>query len=236
MATTAAPSFSVLVMTAPPPGLSGEAGGAFVKVDGRECLLRSVELFLNRDNVKQIQLIVEPDQIEEAKRRYGAHLSFSGVKLLSGGPRWFDQIAVAGPTIAADATHVIVHDAARPAVLFSDIDTLMEAAAKHEVCGLSSPVRATLVETDEGGDPLAYHLPDRYVQLLTPQSFSKGKFSQMATTKQELHASTVHLVKGSPLNIRVGHNGDASLAKTHLSMLPKPKKSPLTNPFEEAQW
>lgn len=232
----AAARFSVLVITAPPPGQLGEAGGAFVKIDGRECLLRSVELFLNRDNVAQIQLVVEPDQLEEAKRRYGAHLSFSGVKLLSGGPRWFDQVAVAGPTIAADATHVIVHDAARPAVPFSDIDALMEAAERYDVCGLSSPVRATLVETDEGGGPLAFHLPDRYVQLLTPQAFGRKKFSQMAETKQELHASTVHLVKGSPLNIRVGHAGDAGIAKMHLGMLPKPKKSPLTNPFEEAQW
>jgi len=230
------PIFSVLVMTAPPPGQLSEAGGAFLTVDGRECLLRSVELFLNRDNVKQIQLVVEPGQLDEAKRKFGPHLSFSGVKLLSGGPRWFDQIAVAGPTIAADATHVIVHDAARPAVPFSDIDALMDVAVKHEVCGLSSPVRATLVETDEGGNPLAYHLPDRYLQLLTPQCFSKGKFAQMATTKQELHASTAHLVNGSPLNIRVGHAGDAGIAKQHLAMLPKPKKAPLSSPFEEAQW
>ena len=44
--------FSVLLLTAPPPGLSGEAGGSLVKIDGREALLRSVELFLNRENVK----------------------------------------------------------------------------------------------------------------------------------------------------------------------------------------
>ena len=58
-------------LTAAPPGQAAEAGGAFVKIDGREALLRSVELFLNRDNVKQIQLVVLPDMLEEAKRKFG---------------------------------------------------------------------------------------------------------------------------------------------------------------------
>jgi hypothetical protein len=45
---------------AAPPGQTTEAGGAFVKIEGREALLRSVELFLNRDNVKQIQIVFSP--------------------------------------------------------------------------------------------------------------------------------------------------------------------------------
>ena len=50
-----AATFSVVIVTAAPAGQAAEAGGAFVKIDGREALLNSVELFLNRDNVKQIQ-------------------------------------------------------------------------------------------------------------------------------------------------------------------------------------
>ena len=33
---TAMAEFSVLVLTAPPPGQAAEAGGAFTKIDGRE--------------------------------------------------------------------------------------------------------------------------------------------------------------------------------------------------------
>ncbi len=54
------PKFAVIVLTAPPPGLAPEAGGAYVRVDGREALLRSVELFVNRAGVAQIQLAVDP--------------------------------------------------------------------------------------------------------------------------------------------------------------------------------
>jgi len=114
------PTFSVAILTAAPKGQPSEAGGAFVKIDGREALLRSVELFLNRDNVKQIQVVVLPDALEEARRKYGPHLSFSGVKLISGGPKWLDQVSAAAGNIAAEATHVILHDAARPVVAGTD--------------------------------------------------------------------------------------------------------------------
>jgi 2-C-methyl-D-erythritol 4-phosphate cytidylyltransferase len=228
--------FSVLVLTAAPPGMAGEAGGGYVKVDGREALLRSIELFLNRDRIKQIQLAVLPDMLEEAKRKHGAHLGFFGVKLISGGPKWFDQIKGAADKLSPDATHVIVHDAARPAVPFSDIDALMEAAENSDAVTLTAPLRTPLIEVDEGGNPLSYHQPASFVQLLTPQVYSKQRFSEMASAGKELHASQVKLLKGSPLNARLGGPGDATLVKAMLNMLPKPKVKPPSSPFEEAQW
>jgi 2-C-methyl-D-erythritol 4-phosphate cytidylyltransferase len=228
--------FSVVVMTAAPAGLAAEAGGAYVKIDGREALLRSVELFLNRDNVKQIQLAVLPDALEEAKRKFGAHLGFSGVKLISGGPKWVDQIKAAGQNVSPDATHVIVHDAARPAVPYSDIDALMEAAGKADAVTLASPLRTPLVEVDEGGNPLGYHMPASFMHLLTPQAYSKAKFAEMAAGGKELHPSQVRVLKGSSLNVRIGGGGDATLVKAMINMLPKPKIKPPSSPFEEAQW
>lgn len=228
--------FSVLVLTAPPPGQASEGGGAFVKIDGREALLRSVELFLNRDNVKQIQLALLPDSFEESKRKFGAHLGFSGVKLINAGPRWMDQIAAAESTIAPEATHVIVHDAARPAVPYSDIDALMVAAEKNPAVSLATPVRSALVEVDEGGNPLAFHLPANYMQLQTPQAYTKGKFQEMVQSKTEVHPSQLTLLKGSPLNIRAGGPGEAGLMKTMIGMMPKPKSKAPFSPFEEAQW
>jgi len=229
------PMFSVVILTAAPPGQAAEAGGAYVKVDGREALLRSIELFLNRDNVKQIQLAVLPDVLEEAKRKYGSHLSFSGVKILSAGPRWSDQIAAAAEKVSAEATHVLLHDAARPAVPYTDIDALMEEVEKSTAVALATPARTTLVEIDEGGSPMAYHLADRFMQLLTPQAFAKAKFVEMASSKREIHPSQLKLLKGSPLNVRISGPGDAGLAKSMLNMMPKPKLR-AANPFEEAQW
>src|SRR5690242_1749631 len=142
---TMAATFSVIVLTAAPPGQAGESGGAFVKIDGRESVVRAIELFLNRDNVKQIHVAFVPESAEEAKKRHGAHLSFSGVKVITGGPRWMDQIAAAKEKIAPEVSHVIVHDAARPAVPYTDIDAIMEAAEtmKKPALFLTTPARST---------------------------------------------------------------------------------------------
>jgi 2-C-methyl-D-erythritol 4-phosphate cytidylyltransferase len=230
--------FSVVILTAPPPGLAAEGGGgAIVKIDGREALLRTVELFLNRDNVKQVLVVFPAEQMDEAKRKFGGHFGFSGVKMVSANANtWMNHIAAAGKAIAAEATHVIVHDAARPAVPYSDIDALMAEAEKHDVVGLTMPVKSVLVELDEGGGPMAYHLPTRFAHLVTPQAFSLARFKSMAETEQEIHASEVTLVKGSPLNQRLNHGGETSMIKAMINMLPKPKIKAPSSPFEEAQW
>lgn len=229
-------TFSVAILTAAPTGQAGEAGGAFVKIDGREALLRSVELFLNRDPIKQIQLVVMADDMDEAKRKYGPHLSFSGVKLTPGGPRWADQVKAAAERIAADATHVILHDAARPIVAFSDIDALLEEAEREDAVVLTSPVRSELIQIDDAGHPLHHWQADEFVQMLTPQAFSKAKFLAMAERGEGAPPVQAKLLKGSPLNIRIRGAGDAALSKCLLALLPKPKIKPPSSPFEEAQW
>jgi 2-C-methyl-D-erythritol 4-phosphate cytidylyltransferase len=229
-------TFSVLILTAAPPGMAVEAGGAYVKIDGREALLRSVELFLNRDNVKQITVVVLPEMLEEVKRKHGGHFGFSGVKLTSGGPKWMNQIHAGGKTISAGASHVIIHDAARPAVAFSDIDALMSEAENKPAVVLTSPAKSIMAELDEGGGALAYHLPSRFMNLLTPQAFARDRFLKMAETETEIHASELTLLKGSPLNVRISGPGDAGVVKAMINMLPKPKLKALSNPFEEAQW
>jgi 2-C-methyl-D-erythritol 4-phosphate cytidylyltransferase len=227
--------FSVVIVTAAPVGQAAEAGGAFVKVDGREALLRSVELFLNRENIKQIQLVVLPDDLEEAKRKYGPHLSFSGVKLVSGGPGWGAQLAAAEGKILPEATHVIVHDAARPVVAAADIDALLEAAPKEDAVYLAAPVRSELVQIDDAGHPMHHWGADEFMQLLTPQAYSRAKYTSMVKAGGTAPVHAV-LLKSSPLNIRIRGGGDASLAKLMLGLLPKPKMKAASNPFDEAQW
>jgi 2-C-methyl-D-erythritol 4-phosphate cytidylyltransferase len=228
-------TFSVLLLTASPPG-HGEAGGAYLKIDGRESLLRAVEMFLNRDNVKQMQLVVPTATAEEAKRKYGANLGFSGVKLVAGGTKWIEQIQAGAKNISAECTHVIVHDAARPAVPYSDIESAMAAAESSDAVVLAAPIRTTLLEIDEGSSGLAYHLPSQFVQLQTPQIYSLKVLEQIAQSGKEPHASALKIVKGSPLNVRLATGADASFVRAMLNMLPKPKTRAASNPFDEAQW
>jgi 2-C-methyl-D-erythritol 4-phosphate cytidylyltransferase len=229
-------SFSVVVVTAVPTQMGAEGAGSMVKVDGRECVLRAVDLFVNRDGVKQIHLFIGDDQFEEAKRKFGGHLSFSGAKLFSAGRGWADQIAAAAEKISDECTHVIVHDAARPAIAFSDLEALMAEAEKHPAVMMTTPVKGGLVETDESGKPAALASGARFQQVMTPWAFRKDKFLEMAKNRHEPVAGDWRLMRSSPLNIRVTNASEAMLAKQMIAMLPKPKMRALDNPFEEAQW
>lgn len=228
--------FSAILLTAPPPRHSSEAGGAFIKIDGRESLLRAVEMFLNRDNVKQIQLVVSQQSAEETKKKFGANLGLYGVKLVAGPAKWMEQIQIAGKNVTADSSHVIIHDAARPAVPYTDIEAAMAASEQSDAVMLAAPVRASLVELDEGDAAMAYHLPSRFMQIQTPQIFARSFFDQMIRSGTEPHASQMKIVKGSPLNVRVGSAADASFVKTMIAILPKPKIRAASSPFDEAQW
>jgi 2-C-methyl-D-erythritol 4-phosphate cytidylyltransferase len=229
------PKFAVIVLTAPPQGLAHLGTGGFDKVGGRECLLRSVELFVNRDNVVQILLGVDTTDAAKVKERFGPNLSFSGVKLAVGGPRWVDQVAAAAPLLSPEATHVILHDAARPVVPFRDIESLMVAAADHPAVALAKRAEATLVETDDGGQPVASHLPTAFRQLLTPQAFDRATFEEMARSKAEVHPSKLTLLDGAAMNVRACGPGPVAIANALVALLPKPKVKS-AGPFDEAQW
>lgn len=229
-------NFSAVIVTGIPTSLGADGAGAFVKVDGRECLLRSVDLFVNRDGIKQIQLVVAEDRFEEAKQRFGGHLSFSGAKLIAGKSQWMEQLAAAAEKISADATHVIIHDAARPAVAFTDLEALMAEADKHPVAVMTTPVRGGLIETEDSGKPVALRSGQRFQQVVTPWALRKDKFLEMVKNKRDPIASEIWLVRSSSLNVRVCSATDAGLVKSMINMLPKPKIKAADNPFEEAQW
>jgi len=231
------PTFSVVIVTAPPFTPGADASASLNRIDGREALLRSVELFLNRDEVKQVQLVVPSDLLDEIKRKHGAHLGFSGASVLGAAARFGDQIAAAVPALAAECTHVLVHDAARPSVPYTDLEAVTSAASgKATIAALSLPLRAGLVQLDEGGEAIGLLHPAEYAQLVTPLMFTKAKFVELAAAKREPHASELSLIKGSPLNVRLSSSQEASFVKAMLSMLPKPKLRGGLSPFDEAQW
>ena len=92
------------------------------------------------------------------------------------------------------------------------------------------------IQIDEHGNPLHHWRADEFVHLLTPQLYSRDLFLSSAAKGEPLPLSYAKLLKGSPLNQRIRGAGDASLAKSMMNHLPKPKSKPLSNPFEEAQW
>lgn len=91
--------------------------------------LHAVGLFHGRPDVGQILLAVNPDRLDEFAFRWEDKLAFLQVELIPGGQaeRW-ETVKLALEKVRSDATHIAVHDAARPSASTKMIDRLFAAA------------------------------------------------------------------------------------------------------------
>lgn len=112
---------------------------------GKPVFLHAVELFIRRSDVGEVIVAVSPDLLDDFRFRWGDKLGFLGVKVVAGGEaeRWH-TVANALATVAVDATHVAVHDAARPLASVEMIDRVFEAATRFPAVIPACDVGATL--------------------------------------------------------------------------------------------
>ncbi len=117
---------------------------------GRAMLLRTVELFTKRDEVRSIVVAGPPDDLETFRERFGAPLSFHGVRIVEGGrtERW-ETVRNALAAVPPEATHVAVHDAARPGTSDELIGRIFEAARMHPAVIPGLSVADTLKRVSE---------------------------------------------------------------------------------------
>jgi len=98
---------------------------------GRPLLVRTVELFSKREEVGQVIVAGPPgpEDYETFRERFAATLSFLGAMVVEGGAaeRW-ETVRNAIKAVADDATHIAVHDAARPATGNDVLNRVFEAA------------------------------------------------------------------------------------------------------------
>ncbi len=221
---------AVVILTACP--TAAEPHGAMLKVDGRESVLRCMEMFANREGIVQTMVVIDSKQADDIKRKIGSHLMFMGIKLIAGGSTWWQQLADAKNALKDEAKNVLVHDGARPAVPYVDLDALIAMAGKKPVVALASPVDGTVMKAPAiPGAGWEYDQP--VAKLLWPMIFTRAGLDAAVNDKKL--PSPIELIEGSALNVRVG-SVETAVVKAMIGLLPKPKTRAASSPFEEAQW
>lgn len=142
------------------------AGGLRDKLDedlgGRPVLQRTVEMFNKRDDVNSIIVAGPHEGFEEFRVRHGDKLAILGVRICKGGASHrYETVAAALEHVPDEATHVAVHDAARPATPPELIDRVIEAARTSDavIPAIDVPDTIKRVESpddleDAGEDPI----------------------------------------------------------------------------------
>ncbi|MEM8783632.1 MAG: IspD/TarI family cytidylyltransferase [Planctomycetota bacterium] len=140
-------------------GVGAKAGVAAAskiewELEGRAVFLRAIDLFHGRPEVEQIVLAVAPSRFDEFMFRWGEALKFLGVEVVRGGKteRW-ETVAQALKHVREGATHVAVHDAARPTTPKAVIDRVFAAAETSDAVIPGLPVADTLKRLTDGAAP-----------------------------------------------------------------------------------
>ena len=117
---------------------------------GRPLLLRTVEAFTKREEVTRIIVAAPPESVEEFRSRFGAHLGFHGAVIVAGGrrERW-ESVRNALEAVPDDATHIAVHDAARPWITQELLGKLFDAAQVAPAVIPGEPIHATIKRVSE---------------------------------------------------------------------------------------
>ena len=241
----------------PAAGASQRFGGKtkkiFERIKDRPIFVRSIELFVNREDVCQIMLVVAPADLETMKERYAANIGFMGVQMVTGGADRTESVRNALAQVSAEAEYVCVHDAVRPCVSPLWIDAVFAAAAKGGAAILAYPVHGTLKQVaGEAGSGEGNRAVERTVdraglwEAQTPQVFRKdlllAAYAGLAKGTDdaqlvEAAGGKVAVVMGDPRNVKITTRGDLALVTAVIDSLPKPKpKRSGANPLDEAQW
>ncbi|MFB0553688.1 MAG: 2-C-methyl-D-erythritol 4-phosphate cytidylyltransferase [Phycisphaerae bacterium] len=234
-------------------GASSRFGGkrkkAFVDVAGRAVFLRSVELFANREDVKQILLSIAPEDEELVSIKWGPNLKFFNVKIFFGGSERFDTVNK-GLELIKDGIDLIgIHDACRCCVTGKLISKVVAAAAKSGAAIPACPVAATIKEAK---DHTIIRTVDRAAlyEAQTPQVFAaellKKAYENLKNLDQskisddsqlvEALGHKVTIVEADSSNIKITRQSDIAIAEAILKSMPKLGPKGPIGPYVEAQW
>ena len=228
---------------------SGKRKKPFVDVAGRAVFLRSVELFSQRDDVKQILLAIAPEDEELVEIKWGANLKFFSVKICLGGSERFESVNNALKLVGDDIDLVAVHDAARCCLTKEWIEAVLDAAGQSGAAMLACPVTATIklikdktiIKTVDRADLYEAQTPQVFEASLLKKAYKnlekldKSKVSDDSALVEVL-GHEVAIVETDSSNIKITHKSDIVIAEAILKSRPKPVPKGPAGPYIEAQW
>lgn len=217
---------------------------AFAPLDNRAVWMHSAEKFVNRDEVKQVILIIAAEDREWFNMKFAANAAVLGIDIVLGGEERMDSVANALSRVQPDVDFIAIHDAARPCIAEEWIDRVFQAAERSGAAILAIPVRGTLKQV-ESDRTIARTVPRTGLwEAQTPQVFRRqllldayaARGDQVATDDAQLVEQLGHRVKiveGSPVNLKITTKADLRLAAQALKAMPKPKILGPVHPFAD---
>lgn len=218
----------------------------FALLDGRPVWVHAAERFVGREDVRQVILVIAPEDEEYFRTKFGSTAALMGVEVVLGGAERYQSIERALAQVRRDVDLVCIHDAARPCVSASWIDKVVEVAAEKGAAILALPASNTIKRVSSDGRIEATVPRTALWEAQTPQVFRLDWLVDAYARRGELTPTDdaqvleqagypVYVVPGSSLNIKIATKDDLKLAEQILRILRQPARGP-GHPFAEDQF
>lgn len=221
----------------------------YAELDGRAVWLRSVEPFVNRDDVAQIIMAIAAEDRDMFDRRYKASVAFMNIKVIEGGAERTDTVARALESVDPQCGFIAVHDAARPCLSHELVDAVFLAAIEKGAALLAVRVADTIKRA--GDDRLVTAtVPREHLYLAqTPQVFRRDLIVKAYAERRRTATGNITddcqlvealgepcaIVDGSALNIKITTHADLKLAAAILPLLEKPRREGSAHPYSDLE-
>jgi len=216
----------------------------FAVLANRAVWLHAAEKFLNRDDVKQVIMVIAPEDQEAFQMKFGANVAILGVEVVLGGEQRADSVANALARVKPDIDFVAVHDAARPCIVDEWISQIFAAAEKSAAAIFAIPVAGTLKCVEKNGQIKETVARENLWEAQTPQVFRRELMMEAYAQRGDFIATDdaqlvehlgqkVTVVQGSPMNFKITTKEDLRFAEQALKALPKPKLKGPGHPFAD---
>lgn len=215
-------------------GLGRRMGGGtpkqYLELRGRPIICHTLDRFREVASLTQLVAVVEPGREaafrQEILDRFGYPPSW---KAVAGGVVRQESVANGLRALSPDGDVVLVHDGVRPFIRVSDIERVIEAAARDGAAIVAAPIRETVKRA--GSDGFVRETVDRegLFGAQTPQCFQRRLLAEAMEGAQrdgfigtdeaclvERMGRRVTIVEGDARNIKITTPADLAIAEAIL--------------------
>jgi 2-C-methyl-D-erythritol 4-phosphate cytidylyltransferase len=206
----------------------------FLELQGTPILFHTLRKFANNDQIDEIVVALRQNEISGFQKLAEEAGFKKPLRVVEGGEHRQNSVANALAALnAAPDDIVLVHDAVRPFVDDETISGVIDGVKKYDAAIAGIPAVDTVKQVDrtaDGAVVLATVPRERMVMAQTPQGFRFGLLKKafdeagadgfLGTDEASLierAGGTVHVVMGSPRNLKITTPGDLELAEFFLS-------------------
>jgi 2-C-methyl-D-erythritol 4-phosphate cytidylyltransferase len=240
---------AIICAAGPGTRFGGKKRKQFMDVGGRAVFLRSIELFADRKEVKQVLLAIAQDDEEIVEIKWGPNLKFFGVKIFLGGEQRFDTVNNGLKLVKGNIDLVAVHDACRCCVTEKMIDKVIAAAEKTGAAIPACPVTATIklakddviVKTVDRSDLHEAQTPQIFDTKLLRKAYANLANLDQSTISDDAQlvealGEKVTIVETDSSNIKITRQSDIAIANAIIESRAKLAVKGPMGPYSEAQW